>query len=79
MTTFTDYTLDEVDEKIVTMDGIIEILLHWQQHCPQRMARLCWYSTDFANHIWRLAQVSEARLEAEAAAAAAWREGGKDD
>lgn len=63
-----NFSLDEIEELIDSMDGIITILTNWQAHSPYRLAKLNHEASDFALHIYRIAQESEAALEAEAIA-----------
>ena len=63
-----DFTLDEIEALIDTMDGIITVLTTWQAHSPYRLAKLNLMASDFALHIYRIAQESEVALEAEAIA-----------
>lgn len=65
-----DFTLDEIDELVGSMDGIITILTTWQIASPYRLAKLNRYANDFAMQILEIAQESEVALEAEAIARA---------
>ena len=62
------FTLDEIEEMIDSMEGIITILTTWQTHSPYRLAKLNLMADDFATRIYRIAQESEVALEAEAIA-----------
>ncbi|MCB0194142.1 MAG: hypothetical protein KDJ65_19480 [Anaerolineae bacterium] len=72
-----DFTLDEVDELVGSMDGIITILTTWQATSPYRLAKLNRAANDFAMQILEIAQENEAVLEAEAVARAAFGGGRK--
>ena len=62
------FTLDEIEAMIDSMDGIITILTTWQARSPYRLVKLNHEASDFALHIYRIAQESEVALEAEAIA-----------
>jgi len=70
---FIDFSLDEIEERTYTLAGVLDLLAVWREHCPQRMARLeRLILIDLQIYIWRLNQISEAELEMEVIAAAAF-------
>lgn len=59
--------LFKIDEQFNTLDNILSIILAWREHDPLRYERLYFAaSIDLESHIYQVAQIPGAVLEAEA-------------